>query len=365
MFNSCSSLTSFVVENGNPVYDSRDNCNAIIRTADNVLIAGGSNTIIPNSVTSIGRAAFHGRSSLTSITIPNSVTSIENLAFAYSGLTSVTIPNSVTNIEDMAFAYSSSLTSIIVESGNTVYDSRNNCNAIINTTNNELIAGCKSTIIPNTVTSIGVSAFEGRSSLTSITIPNSVTTIGDYAFYGCSGLTSVTIPNSVTSIYTQAFYNCQNLKNVFCFAETVPTTESAAFTSTYIKSATLHVPEGTVSLYTNKAPWSQFGTIVEIVPEKCATPTIAFANGKVRFASETEGVEFVSTVTCTPNKSQNGDELDFGGTFTISVYATKESYIDSDVATKTITMSQVGDIDADGQITITDVTSLVNLLLGK
>ncbi|MBQ6209968.1 MAG: leucine-rich repeat protein, partial [Prevotella sp.] len=73
-----------------------------------------------------------------------------------------------------------------------MYDSRNNCNAIIETSTNTLISGCKNTSIPNSVTTIGDGAFHGCSGLTSITIPNSVTTIGDGAFHGCSGLTSIT-----------------------------------------------------------------------------------------------------------------------------------------------------------------------------
>ena len=167
---------------------------------------------IPNSVTSIGGGAFYNCIGLTSITIPNGVTHIGSFAFlGCSSLTSVTIPNSVTSIGFVAFYGCSSLTSMVVEEGNVMYDSRDNCNAIIYTATNTLITGCQNTIIPNSVTSIGYGAFMGCSGLTSITIPNSVTSIGGGAFYNCTGLTSITIPNSVTIIETSAFFGCSSL----------------------------------------------------------------------------------------------------------------------------------------------------------
>ena len=115
-FDGCYSLTSIVVESGNSNYDSRENCNAIIETATNTLIAGCQNTIIPNSVTSIGDYAFRGCDALTSITIPNSVTSIGNYAFTYcESLTSVTIGNSVTSIGWEAFVGCDALKTVICE----------------------------------------------------------------------------------------------------------------------------------------------------------------------------------------------------------------------------------------------------------
>ena len=143
-------------------------------------------TINRYSVTSIGEGAFAACSGLTSVTIPNSVTSIGTEAFhGCSSLTSVTIPNSVTSIGTLVFFECSGLTSLKVESGNTVYDSRDNCNAIIESSTNTLIYGCKNTTIPNSVTSIGTEAFAYCSGLTSVTIPNSVTSIYDYAFWEC------------------------------------------------------------------------------------------------------------------------------------------------------------------------------------
>lgn len=138
------------------------------------------------SVIEIGRSAFEDCSDLTSVTIGNNVAEIGWSAFeGCSGLTSVTIGNSVTEIGWDAFYGCPSLTFVSVEKGNTVYDSRDNCNAIIETSTNTLIFGCKKTVIPNSVTEIGACAFWECSSLTYVTIPNNVTKIGDYAFFDC------------------------------------------------------------------------------------------------------------------------------------------------------------------------------------
>ena len=180
-------------------------------------------------VTSIYEAAFRGWSGLTSVTIPNSVTSIGYIAFeGCSGLTSITIPTSVTSIDHLAFSGCSGLTSIIVKEGNTVYDSRDNCNAIIETASNKLISGCKNTTIPNSVTTIDYGAFDGCKGLTSITIPKSVISIDAYAFYKCSSLTSVTIPNSVADIGICAFDGCSSLTSV-TIPKSVTSIKSGAF----------------------------------------------------------------------------------------------------------------------------------------
>ena len=214
-FSGCTGLESIIVEDGNTVYDSRNNCNAIIETETNTLLRGCNNTVIPGSVTSIVEYALYDCKGLTSVTIPNSVTSIGEYAlYGCTGLTSVTIPNSVTSIGECAFGGCSALESIIVEEGNTIYDSRENCNAIIETETNMLLQGCKNTVIPGSVTSIGGLAFRKCVDLTSLTIPNSVTSIGEEAFSGCTGLTSLTIPNSVTSIGEYALYGCTGLTSL-------------------------------------------------------------------------------------------------------------------------------------------------------
>lgn len=168
---------------------------------------------IPEGVMSIGEGAFEFCTSLNSINIPESVTSIGEYAFKdCSNLFSIVIPKNVTSIGDNAF-YGSSLSTIQVDKDNKVYDSRNDCNAIIETGTNTLLVGGSQTVIPNTVETIGNNAFDGKAQ-GSIAIPSSVTSIEGEAFYGCNQLYSVVIPKSVMSIGYYAFSDCSNLGSI-------------------------------------------------------------------------------------------------------------------------------------------------------
>ena len=168
---------------------------------------------IPDSVPNIGNSAFSACTGLTSAIIGDGVTSIGDHAFyGCTGLTSITIPDSVTSIGENAFGHCSGVASITVNSNNKVYDSRNNCNAIIE--RNTLIVGCKNTVIPNGIEYIGKHAFYGCTGLTSIKIPDSVTYIGESAFLRCKGLVSVIIGNGVTTLSGFDFYGNKNLKSV-------------------------------------------------------------------------------------------------------------------------------------------------------
>jgi hypothetical protein len=236
------------------------------------------------SLVSIDRETFSYCSNLTSIVIPNSATSIEYRAFyGCSRLTSIEIPNAVTSIDNLAFYGCSGLEQIIVDSENTIYDSRGNSNAIIETETNKLVIGCKNTIIPNSVTSIGNYAFYLCSGLTSIEIPNSVTSIGYGAFWGCSGLTSIEIPNSMTSIDSYAFRGCSGLTSMTVLADNPPAITNNTFQNVP-KSIPVYVPCGSVEAYQSAEYWSQFTNI----QESCSQQTITLAEGWNWFSTYVE-----------------------------------------------------------------------------
>lgn len=227
-FSGCSDLSSIVVEDENPFYDSRENCNAIIMKENNSLFLGCKNTIIPNSVISIGYAAFYGCSGMQSVNIPNSVISIDSNAFGEcSDLTSVIIPNSVNSIGDGAFRDCISLTSINIP--NSVSEISQgvfaDCASLASITiptsvtiiNNYAFRGCvnlESVTIPNSVSYIGENTFQDCTNLNSVTIPQSVTYIGKYSFQNCSSLKSITIPNSINSLNPYIFYGCSSLTSI-------------------------------------------------------------------------------------------------------------------------------------------------------
>ena len=522
-FSGCSGLTSIVVDANNSVYDSRENCNAIIETSPNTLIKGCSSSVIPSSVTSISDSAFSGCFGLTSVDIPSFVTSIGSYAFYNcSGLTSVTIPSSVTSIGRNAFSECSGLTSIVVDANNSVYDSRDNCNAIIETSTYTLIRGCNSTVIPGSVTSISEYAFSGCFGLTSVNIPSFVTSIGSYAFSGCSGLTSVNIPSSVTSIGNYAFRSCSGLTSITVGWNFPIVITYNVFDGVNLGNVSLLVPAGTKADYEEAPVWEDFVQIVEmggvvvtansytrhygesnpafeytsagaalvgtpdisctatatspvgtypiviskgsvantndhyvngtltitaapltiaansytinigdamptfdvtysgfqnnetesvlttqptisclaidsnttgtyditvsgaeaqnydisyvpgtlnIIVEKCATPIIAFANGTLTYSCETEGVEFVTSITISGEKAMTGNNIllsNLTPSYRINVYAKKDGYEDSEVATKEVDFKALkGDANDDGEITIADAVRIVDIILGN
>ncbi len=259
----CSSLSNVIVAEGNSTYDSRDNCNGIIETATNKLVLGTPNMTIPSTVTNIGTAAFANYTSMTSMTIPNSVKTLSRQAFVgCEGLTSIFIPASVANMATDVFLGCSGLTSMSVASENTTFDSRNNCNAIIYTATNTLVAGCKTTVIPSSVKRIGEAAFAVQKTLEKIDLPENLISIGENAFWQCTQLSTINIPSTVTSIEEYAFEECNNLANVYSYISTPFDINENVFT-TY-ETTTLYVPAGTKAKYQVAAGWKKFANIKEM-----------------------------------------------------------------------------------------------------
>ena len=273
--------------------------------------SGLTSITIPSSVTSLSESCFKGCSGLTSITIPSSVTSLgESCLYNCRGLTSITIPSSVTSLGDFCFAYCSGLTSIT---------------------------------IPSSVTSLGVSCFLGCSGLTCITIPSSVTSLGGSCFAYCSGLTSITIPSSVTSLGGECFRGCQNLETVifkgkYCdfFNLEIPTTCIIKVPTEYLQG----YKDAFGSDYKYIYGWNPDGTGDGTKPvTQCATPSISYESGKLKFACETAGAKYHYTITDTDIKSdalsENG-EVSLSAAYDISVYATADGYKASDKAEATL-----------------------------
>lgn len=288
-FFGCNNISSLKVESGNTVYDSRNNCNAIIETSTNTLIMGCKTSIVPNGVTSIGNYAFNNCEGLTEITIPNSVTNIGNYAFNYCpGLTEITIPNSVTSIGTRAFSYCENLRNIIIHNG---------------------------------ITQIMNNTFECCTNLTNISLPNGITKIGSSAFRNCVSLSSITIPKSVTSIGNRAFFDCTSLSEVVSLNPTPPTISSNTFTE---YTATLQVPIGCKEAYQNANYWSNFVNIEEI-----ETAVSGDANN--------DGVVDVADVVAIVNYILNKPGENFN--------------------------EKAADVNGDGVIDVADVVAVVNIIL--
>ena len=265
------------------------------------------------AVTSIAKSGFYGCMKLSYINLPNTLTKIGWIAFGNCTLRTLHIPASVTEIEDRAFYSCPYLNEITVDPANTVFDSRNNCNAVIEKSTGKLVIGSNNTIIPSGVKIIGEAAFGSRSGLKSAVLPEGVTTLEEAAFIYCSGmksiiipstltsigmnafarctrLSSITIPSSVNEIGDYAFYECQDLREMTCYSSTPPTLGTQCFYNLY-SNAKLYVPEGSVSAYQNNQSWSS------AFPRILAIGSSDFAVDDVITTTNSDGLTLIYRIT--------------------------------------------------------------------
>lgn len=341
----CEALKSISVDANNSAYDSRNNCNALIDKATNTLMRGCSSTIIPNTVQIIGQHAFASCLGLSEISIPNSVTTIENNAFSdCRALTSVVIPSSVTEIMGRVFSGCYSLKSIRVDENNRTYDSRNNCNAIIETATKTLMLGCQNTIIPRGVTSIAAGSFTNCEKLDSVKIPYGVTYIGEYAFQSCSDLVYVEIPNSVQTIRYDAFSGCYNIQTIVSKIKDPGGMYNMEwpFSSSY-GSAILYVPKGTKQAYQNAYGWSDFYYVEEMDGDALATPTLSYDGRAITATAPETDVDMYYSTDDFKTSSYYDGPITVSDLGTVKVIAEKTFRSDSEPASYEVKYLYDGD----------------------
>ena len=193
-----------------------------------------------------------------------------------------------------------------------------------------------SVVMPSDMVDIKENIFRGCVGLTQIILPENVKYIREGAFKYC-GLKNITLPKTIEVIYQKAFAGC-GLEEVKVLAETPPFASDNTFSNYNIP---LYVPESAMSSYQTTSPWSKFSSFKtlsgeDIEKKKCATPTISYNNGQLTFGCETEGVEYNSTITDADINTYKTAVIQLGVTYNISVYATKDGYENSEVATATL-----------------------------
>ena len=271
-------VSNIKVATGNPVFDSRDNCNAIINTETNTLIWGCKGTIIPNGIVSIGSYAFYGFESPENPIFPESVEKIGYSAFAQcDNLKELHIPATITEIDKYnPFWGTDNLSIIEVDTNNSTYDSRNNCNSIISTSTNRLLSGCMNSTIPEDIQGFGSEAFYCCSNIKNIHIPASVSYIeGSLAFAACSSLEEITVDKDNTTYDSRKDCNA------------IIETESNRLIAGCMNSS---IPEGVITIGRNTFYYQKKLTGIVLPESVIAIEYSAFGSTGLRYANIPENV---------------------------------------------------------------------------
>jgi hypothetical protein len=386
--------------------------------------SGLTSITIPNSVTSIGEYAFSGCSGLTSVTIPNSVTSIGGSAFSgCSGLTSVTIPNSVTSIGEYAFSGCSGLTSVTIPSSVTSIGASafSHCSGLTSVTipnsvtsiGGGAFSGCSNLSAVEINCQDVYAWFSGMISIKELKLGRGVKKIGSRAFAKCKELTDVycyaeAVPSTNSDAFDDSYIEYSTLhvpaESIDAYKSKAPWssfktiigitgTESSTYNLIYMVDGIVYWTykiEAGASIAPEPTPtkegytFSGWSEIPETMPahdvtitgvftknppmEKCATPTIAYVGGKLVFDCETEDVEFVYSFsfasTSTSAYQLVGNNVNLPTKYKVTVYAKKDGYENSEMVTKEIDVrGLMGDMNEDGNLSVTDVTILIDKIL--
>ena len=305
---------------------------------------------LPDGIEVIGEYVFVNCRQMKRIVLPKGLTQIGQAIVSCYSLEYLYWPKSITGRTLPTVNDCPALSRIEMED-----NPYGDCNAVV--IGGAIELGCYNTTIPDGITGIGPWAFYGCTALKDVKLPASLKYIEDQAFYECSGLTSVVLPANVNRIGRSAFYGC-SLTEVTVEAATPPTIYSNTFSNP--ASITLHVPAGSKDAYAAANYWKNFNEIIE--PAKCATPTISFKDGRLHFECQTEGVEYHATVTTPASEELTGNDIALPLTYTVKVYATKQDYADSDVATANIDVRGLkGDLNEDGTVNSLDIQEVINI----
>ena len=221
VFMRCNRLHAITVDSHNDIYDSRQECNAVVETSSSRLVSACLSSTIPDGIRKISDYAFGG----------------------LSGVTQIVLPKSVSSISPLAFAGCHSLSRITVDKHNVRYDSRENCNAVIETSTQQLVIGCGATNIPSSIRSIGPSAFAMTSLPVTLILPAGITEIGVFAFEQCSGLCNILLPSTLKTLGQGAFAGCKELRSVYIPSNTIQTISRWTFMDC-INLEQIHIPSG-------------------------------------------------------------------------------------------------------------------------